>query len=216
MKLTRADSLPSLETRDPNSVYFVKNQTPGSTEIEVFVTDVNKNSFSTPSQEAINSAILAAISSFASSYRPKWSQIENPPATMTPSSHTHLAADISNFEDVIKETQRTYTAQQALSGGVLTESSGVYNWNADVNGQAVVIPSMVAGALIANPTNIIKGASYILSILPFGSTPAWGTNFKWLSESVPKNLGNGVYVFTFVGGENGAMIPLGPGYQATA
>lgn len=187
---------------------------PTSSGLRVVVVDDLGNDMSmTLNLAEMQEAVMTAVEEYLAGELFTFSQIDplSLPASYPPIGHTHPSAHVSDFEQHIASTKRRFTSQQGLKTGTLTDAPSV-NWDADSDGQIVFLNT--AGARIINaPTGIIKRNLYLLTITANGYTPSWNVVFKWPPNGAPNSLGSGVYVYAFIGWDNGALVPLSPGYK---
>lgn len=207
LRIVRVNAIPA--TPEPNTIYLVK--TVDGLEIHVYGDTVAEN-YATPSLIEVQAATMIAVQNYLNNYSLTWNNISNKPATYTPSSHTHPAQDIENFEVKITGTKRAFTAQQTPFGQSLTDSASGIDWNGDTHGCVVDVTLGDAGRVFNAPTNIVQRQPYILLLTTGGYTPAWNAAYRWASGATPSGLVNGTYSFSFQGGANNTLIPTGPGY----
>lgn len=130
-----------------------------------------------------------------------WDGITDKPTEFPPADHGHTAADVTDFENTVKGTEREYTAQQTPKKGTLTDGATV-NWDGDSNGQVVYLTTAAARTMAA-PTNINQGAMYKLVLTSGGYTPAFNAAYKFVTT--PASL-TGTCIFNFLGGAGNTLL----------
>lgn len=119
-------------------------------------------------------------------------------------SHTHVSADITDFESTLTGTTRSFTKQQVFGSATLSNTAGPVGWDLDVAQSAVLVTAQ--NHTIQNPTNGIDGAVYILAVNQSSThTLTWDTNYTWSAGTIPVlTSGSGktdIFTFIFIGGK---------------
>lgn len=191
---------------------------PTAAGLRVVVVDDTGNDISmTLNLSEMQEAVMTHVEEYLTGELFAYSQIDplSLPEDFPPSTHIHDSSQIYDFDQHVTATKRTFSSQQALKDGELSIVGNTVNWDADVNGQCVLLET-TSSVIINAPTNIVKRNIYLLMLKTNGYTPSWSIAFKWPPNGTPYNLKSGTYVFAFIGWDNGAMVPLSPGYKGAS
>lgn len=115
-----------------------------------------------------------------------------------------ISAATAGTDYVSPSTATTYTAQQNFGSGTLTDAASIA-WNLNIAQAAKVVLTTGVGPtrVLANPTNMVDGGTYILKITQSASGSnalTYGSAYKWPSGTAPtlSTGANAVDILTFV------------------
>jgi hypothetical protein len=110
------------------------------------------------------------------------------------------ASKVNTSEVAVLNTPQEYTRTHNFNCTTLTDGATI-NWDLSQNQVAKV--TLAGNRTIANPTNKVEGATYILVIIQDGTgsrTVTWGSDYKFPSSNTPTltTNANRADVFSFI------------------
>jgi len=139
--------------------------------------------------------------------------LSSPALTGNPTAPTPTAGDndtsiattafVTAAITAFKAVANIWTRQQTVQGTDLTDASSI-SWNLDTQATTTLLMTSGVGAtrVLANPTNLVKGGTYVLKITQDGAGSralTYGNIFKWASGVAPvlSTAANAIDVLTF-------------------